>query len=76
MTMRAKRYRNSAARLSFMRRTTIPNSSFEQSFHPQSRDGTPHGLIPHLDVISSIILSEIEKSNQENVKFVFSKQVW
>ena len=28
MTMRAKRYRNSAARLSFMRRTTIPNSSF------------------------------------------------
>lgn len=29
-----------------------------------------------LDVISSIILSAIEKSNQENVKFVFSKQVW
>lgn len=29
-----------------------------------------------LDLISSIILSEIEKSNQENVKFVFSKQVW
>lgn len=29
-----------------------------------------------LDVISSIILSEMEKSNQENVKFVFSKQVW
>ena len=28
MTMRAKRYRNSAARLSFMRRTTIPNSPF------------------------------------------------
>ena len=31
---------------------------------------------PHPDSISSIILSEIEKSNQENVKFVFSKQVW
>ena len=32
MTMRAKRYQNSAALLIFMRRTTIPNSSFEQSF--------------------------------------------
>lgn len=29
-----------------------------------------------LDLIFYIILSEIEKSNQENVKFVFSKQVW
>ena len=28
MTMRAKRYQNSAALLIFMRRTTIPNSSF------------------------------------------------
>ena len=28
MTMRAKRYHNSAALLIFMRRTTIPNSSF------------------------------------------------
>ena len=33
-------------------------------------------LAPHPDLISSIILSEMEKSNQENVKFVFSKQVW
>ena len=24
--------------------TTIPNSSFEQSFHPQSRDAPSHGL--------------------------------
>ena len=28
MTMRAKRYQNSAALLIFMRRTTIPHSSF------------------------------------------------
>ena len=28
MTMRAKRYQSSAALLIFMRRTTIPNSSF------------------------------------------------
>ncbi len=28
MTMRTKRYQNSAALLIFMRRTTIPNSSF------------------------------------------------
>ena len=28
----------------FMRRTTIPNSSFEQSFHPQSKGGTPNEL--------------------------------
>ena len=44
MTMRAKRYHNSAALLIFMRRTTIPNSSFEQGFHPQSKGSTPHGL--------------------------------
>jgi len=43
MTMRAKRYQNSAALLIFMRRTTIPNFSFKQSFQTQSRDGTPHG---------------------------------
>jgi len=43
MTMRAKRYQNSAALLIFMRRTTIPNFSFQQSFQTQSRDGTPHG---------------------------------
>ena len=29
-----------------------------------------------LDFIFSIILSEIEKSNHENVKFVFFEQVW
>ena len=44
MTMRAKRYQTSAALLIFMRRTTIPNSSFKQSFQTQSRDSTPHGL--------------------------------
>ena len=32
LTMRAKRYQNSAALLIFMRRTTIPNFSFKQSF--------------------------------------------
>ncbi len=32
MTMRAKRYQNFAALLIFMRRTTIPNFSFKQSF--------------------------------------------
>ena len=43
----AKRYQNSAALLIFMRRITIPNSSFEQSFHPLSRGGTPRRLTPN-----------------------------
>ena len=48
MTMRAKRYQNSAALQIFMRRTTIPNSTFKQSFHPQSRDAPFQGLtLPH-----------------------------
>ena len=39
MTMRAKRYQNSAALLIFMRRTTIPNSSF---LIPHSRKAFIH----------------------------------
>ena len=39
MTMRAKRYQNSAALLLFMRRTTIPNSSF---LIPHSRKAFIH----------------------------------
>ena len=35
----------SAALLIFMRRITIPNSSFKQSFHPQSKDDPPYTLI-------------------------------
>ncbi len=45
MTMRAKRYQNSAALQIFMRRTTIPNSSF---LIPHSRDAPFQGLtLPH-----------------------------
>ena len=40
--MRAKRYQNSRRFHIFMRRTTIPNSSFEQSFHSQSKCAPPH----------------------------------
>ena len=39
MTMRAKRYQNSAALLIFMRRTTIPHSSF---LIPHSRKAFIH----------------------------------
>ena len=49
MTMRTKRYQNSAALLIFMRRTIIPNSSFEQSFYSQSRDSTSSGLTLNLE---------------------------
>ena len=45
MTMRMKRYQNSAALLIFMRRTTISNFSFKRSFHPKSKGSMPHGLI-------------------------------
>ena len=50
MTMRTKRYQNSAALLIFMRRTLIPNFSFEQSFHSQSRDTTASGLTLNLEL--------------------------
>ena len=39
MTMRAKRYQNSAALLIFMRRTTLPKSSF---LIPHSRKAFIH----------------------------------
>ena len=50
MTMRAKRYQNSAALLIFMRRTTIPNSSFliphsRKAFIHNQWTSTPYGLI-------------------------------
>ena len=46
MTMRAKRYQNSAALLIFMRRTTIPNSSFlipnlNEAFHRNQEAARP-----------------------------------
>uniref|UniRef100_UPI0040262E80 hypothetical protein n=1 Tax=Dialister sp. TaxID=1955814 RepID=UPI0040262E80 len=48
----ANRYQNFAALLIFMRRTLIPNFSFEQSFHSQSRDSMSSGptlnLEPHI----------------------------
>ena len=50
MTIRAKRYQNAAALLIFLRRTTILNSSFEQSFHPQSKSSTPRGRTPNPEV--------------------------
>ena len=43
---RASPYLYSAALLIFMRRTTIPHSSFEQSFHSQSMDGAAQGANP------------------------------
>ena len=41
-----RHYLYSAALLIFMRRTTIPNSSFliQTKFHSQSKGDTPHGL--------------------------------
>ena len=55
MTMRAKRYQNSAALAYFMRRTTIShfaflisNFSFKRSFRTQSKDGMPKGLTLNL----------------------------
>ena len=47
MTLRTKRYRNSAALLIFMRRITISNFSFEQSFRTQSRGIPSRGLTPN-----------------------------
>ena len=47
MTLRAKRYRNSAALLIFMRRIAISNFSFEQSFRTQSRGIPSRGLTPN-----------------------------
>ena len=49
MTMRTKRYQNSAVLLIFMRRTTISHFSFRQSFHPKSKGTTPHGLTLNLE---------------------------
>ena len=54
MTMRTKHYQNSAALLIFKRRTLIPNFSFEQSFHSQSRDSTSSG--PTLNLKTHIVL--------------------
>lgn len=39
-----RHYLYSAASLIAIHRPTISNFSFERSFHPQSRDGTPQGL--------------------------------
>ena len=47
MTLRTKRYRNFAALLIFMRRITISNFSFEQSFRMQSRGIPSRGLTPN-----------------------------
>ena len=47
MTLRTKRYRNSAALLIFMRSITIFNFSFEQSFRTQSRGIPSRGLTPN-----------------------------
>jgi len=44
MTMRTKRYQNSAALLIFMRRTTIFHFSFKRGFQTESKGTTPHGL--------------------------------
>ena len=49
MTLRTKRYRNSAALLIFMRRITISNFSFEQSFRTQSRGIPSRGLTPKFE---------------------------
>ena len=56
MTMRAKRYQNSAVLLIFMRRTTISHFSFlisnfscKRSFQTESKGTTPHGLILNLE---------------------------
>ena len=52
LTMRAKRYQNSAALHYFMRRTTTLHSSLltrEKSFHPQSMDEPPKGLTLNLE---------------------------
>ena len=49
MTMRMKRYQNSAALLIFMRRTTISNFSFKRSFQTESKGTTPHGLTLNLE---------------------------
>jgi len=52
--LRASPYLYFAALYYFSRRTTIPNSSFEQSFHTQSKNGTSHGpLNPESIILDS-----------------------
>ena len=64
MTMRAKRYQNSAALLIFMRRTTIPNSSFliphsSRAFIHNQWTEPPKELTPYLEPSNPLLYNKV-----------------
>ena len=66
MTMRAKRYQNSAALLIFMRRTTIPHSSFLIQAELSNVIMGRHAREANLEPIRFLFRNTCDKSHQRN----------